>query len=480
MNPPLRSDLQTAVLNCMRESYALLDARGITVTIGPRDEDLLGRRGADAVGESAFAHVHPDELPAVLATFETLLREPGGRQGLDVRCRHADGTWRWLRAEGTNLLHNPGVGFVVATFSDVTCEHEASAALRARTALAERVVQHLNFGVWVRRLPGFEIVFVSDGVGRIWGRRSLDVVESPQSLLATIHPDDRAAMAARIGGRPAVEDAVQFRILRPDGAERRIVGRRLVLDDPSGETFIAGVLVDITEDWQVLQAAARAERLAAQNRLSLRLAHDFGNFVAAIQASAETLAGVTSPFEVRDEADLILSSCLRAGDLVKRLLQAGRNSSGAPKEVQLTQEVAEAMTLLRRCAGPGVSLTLDCSVAELRVRIDPLELHQVLLHLVANASHAMGGRGGIVIGTAEEPDRALLWVADEGPGIPPDQRERVFEPFATTRGGEGGNGLGLPAVRAIVEGSGGRVELAASGERGARFEIRLPRLAVAS
>lgn len=477
MNPiDLPPEILHAVLGCMTESYSLVDGQGRVVATGPNERNLLGRHRDEAKGRSAFADVHPDHLPETAAKFAELLRAPGSSQSLDVRCQHVDGTWRCLRTRGTNLLATEGVGHIVVTVSDVTAESEAVGALYARTALAERIVQHLEGGVFVRRLPGWEIVFTSEGMGRIWGRPARDVLATPEAFLASVHADDREVTATRL--RAPADDTAQFRIIRPDGDIRMLTVRRLVLAEADGSAVVAGVVLDITEDLRLREAAGRSEQMEAISRLSLRLAHDFGNFVAAIQASAETLRFRPPTAAVEAEADLILETCTRTTDLVQRLLLLGRGPSHAPRDLALNREVASMITLLRRCVAGRVSVTLDCTLSDVPVRLDPVDLHRILLNLVANASQAMGGAGTVVIGTRAEAGFGVLTVSDSGPGIAPELRDGVFEPFATTRGERGGAGLGLAAVRAIVLGAGGVIEVGSSETGGARFEIRLPLSAV--
>jgi two-component system NtrC family sensor kinase len=140
----------------------------------------------------------------------------------------------------------------------------------------------------------------------------------------------------------------------------------------------------------------------------------------------------------------------------------------------VADRLGQALVLVEHAAQRArVAVELDVP-ADLEVVGDPGKLDQVVLNLVSNAVEASAGAGSRVrVSGARAPDGVRLVVEDDGPGIPPALRERVFEPLFTTRPGTG-TGLGLPICRDLVHAAyGGRLELAPS-ERGARFELWLP------
>jgi C4-dicarboxylate-specific signal transduction histidine kinase len=106
---------------------------------------------------------------------------------------------------------------------------------------------------------------------------------------------------------------------------------------------------------------------------------------------------------------------------------------------------------------------------------DGRTLNQVFLNLVKNARDAMHGRSGTLhIDVADEADALVVLIRDEGPGIPDEMREKLFEPFCTTKGPGEGSGLGLSISRSILYGAGGRLSLLETSDAGTTFEIRLP------
>jgi signal transduction histidine kinase len=135
--------------------------------------------------------------------------------------------------------------------------------------------------------------------------------------------------------------------------------------------------------------------------------------------------------------------------------------------------VEKARQLLAgRAEQQSIQVFIEQPLQPLAVHADPEQLHQVLLNLLLNAFDAIGHQGQVMLRIAQDAGFAVITVADSGPGIPQAVRDRLFEPFVSTK--ESGTGLGLTICRRIVEDHGGRIEAADSGSGGAIFTIKLP------
>ena len=236
----------------------------------------------------------------------------------------------------------------------------------------------------------------------------------------------------------------------------------------------------------------RMQRLEAMGRMAGGVAHDFNNVLTVLTGAVEAIVDEASasgpPPALRAYADLAQSALSQGQRLTRKLLDFSRQRAANPVEVDLGAVLRRAEPLLRQAAGSTVRLDIHCADGIPLVRIDPVQFEQVLLNLVVNAKDAIASQGRVRIDldawartagdgdTADHPDGPWLRlrVADNGPGIPAAIQARIFEPFFTTKSDQGGTGLGLSTVEAIVAGCGGRVTATNGKDGGAEFCIYLP------
>lgn len=247
----------------------------------------------------------------------------------------------------------------------------------------------------------------------------------------------------------------------------------------------------------------QAHKLEAVGTLASGIAHDFNNILSAIIGYSEMgLAKVEESDSLHKMLSRIHQAGKRAKSLVQTLLDFSRPPSLDQEAADFKPVVAEVVELAQSSLPPGVEVRLSLPDEPCLVRVDPTQLHQVVMNLVKNSCDAMREGGGELRvslsngdavaaepGDGEEMSEgmrmvgeggggcAILSVRDTGPGMDPDVRERVFDPFFTTKPAGEGTGMGLAVVHGLVRSYGGWISLETEPGKGSEFTVCLPRMA---
>ncbi|MFO0597457.1 MAG: ATP-binding protein [Myxococcaceae bacterium] len=280
-------------------------------------------------------------------------------------------------------------------------------------------------------------------------------------------------------------------------------------DDP-GSRLLVATYHDITQSTLLTERLRESERLAAVGQLASGAAHEINNPLGFVTSNLRSLRGLIdelrTPLETLSDAlehargqregdalaslargappdlrqledglemiDESLDGARRVGDIVKGLRELSRLEIGKREPANVNASVTRVARAELGEAPQNVVMQLE---ATLLADIPPLQLDQVLGHVLRNARQATPRRERIVVRTAQTDEWVTVVVRDEGVGIPREHHRRVFEPFFTTRGVGKGIGLGLTAAYGIVKRVGGDIEAQSEGPgRGATFTIRLP------
>jgi signal transduction histidine kinase/CheY-like chemotaxis protein len=238
------------------------------------------------------------------------------------------------------------------------------------------------------------------------------------------------------------------------------------------------------------QQLFQSQKMEAIGTLASGIAHDFNNILTAIMGYVELAKMDAGPrSKVRQDLEQALKAAHRAQELIRQILNFSRKADGRSQPLDLKALIKETLKLLRASIPATIEIQQhwdgDCAL----VMANATQLHQVLMNLCTNASQAMGDRGGrltvrlnkrILIGASAvgqgvNPGRYLeLTVTDTGPGIQPEFREQIFDPYFTTKAEGEGTGLGLAVARSIVKNHGGAIEVLDRPGQGASFRVLLP------
>ena len=281
----------------------------------------------------------------------------------------------------------------------------------------------------------------------------------------------------------------------PNRAEMRLrkTGRAMgyslspILDDEGHKIGATLFFKDLTRVEQLEERERLRDRLAALGEMAAAIAHEVKNPLASIEVAAGVLKRqLSDQTEALETLDDIIKEAKMANAIVVEVLEFVRPIQLQVERVTLDEALKDAITLAEgKQARGAVSIDLDVASDVPELLADAHQLRQLFSNLMANAFEALGGEGHVSIRAALLPgdDEAtagleppvpqiVVEVRDTGPGIAPDDLERIFSPFFTTK--PQGTGLGLAIVRKVVDAHDGHIDAISAPGRGATFRVTLP------
>nr|WP_043637583.1 ATP-binding protein [Desulfovibrio sp. TomC] len=337
-------------------------------------------------------------------------------------------------------------------------------ALRQTTALASEVVASMPAGLVligpdgrVAMANGAAESLAGVAPGGLIGRSAAEVL--PPEVLHN-PPTEEREMDLSLAGGPVAAHGVSVSAVRTD--EGTPVGSLVVLRD-------------LREVRRLEAEVRRREKLAAVGNLAAGVAHEIRNPLSSIRGYAAYFGAKFAPgSEDRQAAEIMVREVDRLNRVISELIEFARPSDLKRRPVRLSDLAGHAARLIRPDAlARGVTIAQEPSNADPLVLADPDRLAQAVLNLCLNAVQAMdsGGVMGLGVGVAAD-GRAYLEVTDTGSGIDPADRDRIFDPYYTTK--SLGTGLGLPIAHKIVVAHGGEIQLTTRPQGGTSARVVLP------
>lgn len=423
------------------------------------------------------------------------------RHSAPVDGRLSDG--RWYRISE----HETGTGGVVKILMDITELKHREEELAGQTRRLEQTVSALSESE--RRYR--QLVELAPYGILIWDRTAVRFANSAAATLLGFGTGaaqgngpmalEGLALTTFLDGDPEIEQTVaaladgagrrvEAAVLRPSGERRQVeIGASPVVYH--GEPAILLVLNDVTDRRRVEAELQRAQKMEAVGRMAGGIAHEFNNMLTAIGGFARLVErNPGDPARVLGCVAEIAKASDRAAALTAQLLDFSHRRVGEEKQlVPLAPLVRDLRVFLKPLVSAGIDLTIDIRDEDAHAVVNPVTLNQAVLNLALNARDAMPGGGRLNISLEViVPDEAffarhsgladgryaVIRVTDEGCGVPDAIRDRIWEPFFTTKEPGKGTGLGLWMVYGTAGQAGGAVEMDSRPGEGSSFAILLP------
>jgi PAS domain S-box-containing protein len=391
-----------------------------------------------------------------------------------------------------SYLEHDGRQLSAGYFHDISERKAMESALRESERNLIEAQRIACVGNWARDLQG-NLLFASAECRRIFGREAGERPGTFETFLELVRPDDRQLVSTAFAdtvrtGQPFLTD---FGICRPDGTACEIRARGELVSDASGNPLkVIGTVQDITE-----QQRAEADRLELERQLlniqkleSLGIlaggiAHDFNNLLTAILGNLSLMhSDLPTDHPLQDRITRCDKAVQQATGLTCQLLTFSRGGNPVKKLFDLRRVIRDAVSFSLH--GSNVAHEMEIHDDLWWIEADEGQIGQVLHNLLINADQAMP-HGGILriearnqrlsrgqVSSLEPGAYVVVSVIDQGGGIPPENLDKIFDPYFTTK--RTGTGLGLTALHSIVRKHGGQVLVSSRVGTGSMFRVYLP------
>jgi len=433
--------------------------------------------------------IHPEDFPRALALWAHSV-ETGDPYQFDERLRRADGAYRWFRVRG-RCLHDAH-GHVVRWYVLLTDIDEGKRA----EAQVEQAYLRLAEAQRLSKTGSFITDLVADDHN--WSEETFRIFEfdpatknTVQRIRDRIQPEDQPSFDAMIAHAMTGADVdFVFRILTSRGAVKHIRGMARVIEQIAGRPLFIGALQDVTESKVAEEALNRARselahvaRITTLNALTASIAHEINQPLASLITNASIClrrlnANPPNVEGARETAMRTIRDGNRASDVITRLRALYSKKEFTPEPLDLNEATQEVIALsLSDLQRNSVILKSEFADGLPLVTGDRIQLQQVILNLVRNASDAMGSVDDrpreLVIRTEQEGgDRVRLSVKDAGLGFTGEVADKLFQAFYTTK--NDGMGIGLHVSQSIIEAHHGRLWATANDGPGTTFSFAIP------
>jgi two-component system, cell cycle sensor histidine kinase and response regulator CckA len=488
----LRSLFETAQVGIL-----LCDHDG-SISFSNRHADrLLGRRQQEFDLADWTSTIHADDRAAVDEMVLSISRG-GPARSLRYRVVQLGEVSRWVDQTTTPLRRSESGGLAgsVSTLTDSTAEVDAAADLRRSRDFADALLDTVGALVVVldREL---RIVRFNKACEEATGWTSDDVL-GRSAVESMVPPEQQASVEQLLLGLLSSRSAqsAENDLINRDGERLRVTWHNtVVVDDDDEVVAIISTGIDVTRQRLLESRLAQTDRLESVGRLAAGIAHDFNNTLAVLRLRVERLpvAGTAQ----RENVEALLRTIEHSQSTVADLLSFSRHQELVQRATEVNAEIERLANMLPDLLGDDIEIVIELTDDDTTTMLDPARFEQIVVNLAVNARDAMAEGGTLTLGTGvvdvsgrPQPRGrngrsapamlpagryVCLSVIDTGTGIPPDDVERVFDPYFTTKPPGRGTGLGLATAYGTINQSGGEITVDSELGSGTTFTLWLPK-----
>jgi PAS domain S-box-containing protein len=430
--------------------------------------------------------IFPDDIQYVSADFLEALKTKDQSYVREYRIKSKDNSIYWIQDRGQVVPNGKEDEFISGVFYDITRQKRTE----EESLLLATAIEHAAESVIISNKSG-KIQYVNPAFEQLSGFSREEIVGQNFRIFRSDKHDEAfyKKMWEVISRGNIWSGHITNRI--KDNSLREFETKISPVLGSSGEivSFVS-VNRDVTQE-KVLEAQLQqAHRMQSIGTLAGGIAHDFNNILSAIigytELTVDYLEKGSLPYDNLQE---VLEAGNRAKDLINQILTFSRQSEQDLKPLQLKLIVNDVLKLIRATLPSSIEIRTDLK-SDAAILGDPIKIHQILMNLCTNASHAMQEKGGVLSVSLSEVEidsgfivkhfdiksgsYLKLTVGDTGHGMPPSLMEHIFDPFFTTKEKGQGTGMGLSVVHGIVKSHNGTIHAYSEPGEGSTFNVYLP------
>ncbi len=433
--------------------------------------------------------IHPEDLSRVEKAYQM-----SGKHGFDESYRIIlpNGSVKYIHAREFQVKNKKNHIDRYAGFAtDVTQQNKLINELRDNEELYRQIPENVKEVFWVTD-KNLNITYVSPWCEEVWGVTAEQLKVDPQGWAKCIHPDDSERVFVAYKNILNHDFDEEFRIIRPDGTIRYIHDRAFRLYDEDGELYqLVGVALDLTEK-KLIESKLHIKRnklsmfskFAILGETTTTIAHELNQpltcIVQYIGGCLERLKKEKVSKEIICIMEQASREAERAGEIIHGIRNSLKKSEARKTEADIKNIIDDTLHLLEyEIARENIELDLKIDTKLPRIKVDVIQIEQVIMNLILNAIEAMHSTEKntrkLTIKTKRKNDNSFdIIFSDTGPGFDINLKDEIFRPFFTTK--EYGMGMGLSISRSIIENHGGNIYADSRLGLGSTLTANLPYL----
>jgi PAS domain S-box-containing protein len=496
--------LHRLILENVTDIIWIVDIKMKFTYFSPSVTQVRGYSVKEAMAQSVEESMTPASFESTMKMIAEELelhnkmeRDPNRSRKIEAELTCKDGSTVWTEIEANFVYNSEGqpTGIIGITRNITERKESEKERKRAEEKLREseekyrNLVENINDVIFSTDENG-NMTYVSPVVKTLIGYDPSEI--TGRNFSEFIHKDDLPYVLNRFQEILSGElESGEYRLLAKTGEYRWIRSSSSPVYKGDNIAGLRGIFTDITEQKHLEDQLRQSHKMEAIGTLAGGIAHEFNNILGIIIGNTElAIDDVPEWNPAKDCLEEIRSASLRAKDVVRHIMSFSRKSHIERKPLPMSPIIRDAFKLLRASLPSNIDIRQDIYCERDTILANPPQISQVLVNICINSAHAMRAEGGLLEVKLEDVlldeetvaqyevlspgNYVKLTVKDTGHGIKPENLDRIFDPYFTTKGVGEGTGMGLAVVHGIVKSHDGAIAVNSEPDKGTVVEVLLP------